>query len=606
MAGEPAESLRYDFEAVETVTLTINGHSVTVEKGKTVLEAANQSGHPVPYYCFHPGLGVDGSCRVCVVKIEKMPKLQTACSTTCTDGMVVTTNSPDVEAARAGVFEFLLANHPLDCPVCDKGGECPLQDFSYSFGPGRSRMEFPRRVFDGEGVKADIDFGPTLMLNRNRCILCTRCVRFMSDVDGDAQIGIANRGNGSEIATFGEQGVLSLLSGNLMDVCPVGAITTRDYRFKSRPWDNPQAVDTICTLCEKGCNTTAWIKAKPEWAKGARLIRTTPRLNPEINNYWMCDIGRFDYHWVESDRRLLQPHVRRNGSFDAVPWADALIAVNDAVTNSGGPASTRFFVSGHASLEELFVLRAITQETGGVTLGWRYREKPQPANTKFRIPALDAPNVRGARDLGFDVGEDSGPADVSRLRAAVDAGRVKVLYVIDSGPDGSIGDTDWILEARRDGRLKTLIVQGVLHTALADAADITLPGAAFVEKDATYTNMSGHVQAASRVIPPPGDAVEDWQILTKLGVVFGASVTFASSDAVRDAIAHALDAVPGYAGIAKLGFSRPVSAKQWLEASNPSERWKWDFMFQDLPPVKFGDDFGPLPRADVIPLKVVK
>jgi NADH-quinone oxidoreductase subunit G len=183
-----------------------------------------------------------------------MAKLQTACSTACADGMVVTTNSAEVQAARASVFEFLLINHPLDCPVCDKGGECPLQDFSYSFGPERSRMEFPRRVFDGEGVKADVDFGPTLLLNRNRCILCTRCVRFMSEVDGDAQIGIANRGNGSEIATFGEAGVLSLLSGNLMDVCPVGAITTRDYRFKSRPWDNPNAIDTICTLCERGCN----------------------------------------------------------------------------------------------------------------------------------------------------------------------------------------------------------------------------------------------------------------------------------------------------------------------------------------------------------------
>ncbi len=161
----------------------------------------------MPYYCYHPGLGVDGSCRVCIVKIEKMAKLQTACSTVCTEGMVGhRRNSPDVVEARASVFEFLLVNHPLDCPVCDKGGECPLQDFSYSFGPERSRMEFPRRVFDGEGVKADVDFGPTLMLNRNRCILCTRCVRFMREVDGDAQIGIAQRGYGSEIATFEEAG----------------------------------------------------------------------------------------------------------------------------------------------------------------------------------------------------------------------------------------------------------------------------------------------------------------------------------------------------------------------------------------------------------------
>jgi NADH-quinone oxidoreductase subunit G len=540
------------------------------------------------------------------VKIEKMGKLQTACSTVCTEGMVALTNTPEVVQARASVFEFLLINHPLDCPVCDKGGECPLQDFSYEFGPDRSRMEFPRRVFDGEGVRADVDFGPTLMLNRNRCILCTRCIRFMQEVDGDAQIGVANRGNGSQLATFEEKGVFSLLSGNLMDVCPVGAITTRDYRFKSRPWDNPHAVDSICTLCEKGCNTTTWIKAKPEWAKGAQVIRMTPRYNADVNQYWMCDLGRFDYHWIESDRRLLQPRLRSASSWEAVQWADALVAVNDAVTKAGGPSSVRFLVSAHASLEELFVLRGVAGNTGGATLSWRYREKPQPANTKFKIPAVDAPNVRGAKDLGFAVGNASGPADVSALKAAVDAGQVKVLYVIDNGPDGSIGDTDWVIAARKAGKIGTLIVQGVLHTPLLDAADIALAGCAFVEKDATYTYMTGHVQAGSRAIMPPGDAGEDWQILMKLGVVFGTTVSYASADAIRDTIARELAGTPGYAALSSMSFARPVSARHWLQASNPSERWKWDFMFQDLPPIKFGDDFGPLPRADVIPLKEVK
>jgi NADH-quinone oxidoreductase subunit G len=591
---------------MESVTLTIDGRQVTVAKGKTVLEAAIQHGHEVPYYCYHPGLGVDGSCRVCIVKIEKMAKLQTACSTICTEGMVVSTNTPDVVAARASVFEFLLINHPLDCPVCDKGGECPLQDFSYTFGPERSRMEFPRRVFDGEGVRADVNFGPTLLLNRNRCILCTRCVRFMREVDGDAQISIANRGYGSEIATFEERGVISLLSGNLMDVCPVGAITTRDYRFKARPWDNPHAVDTICTLCAKGCNTTAWIKAKPEWAKGARLIRMTPRLNPDVNSFWMCDIGRFDYHWIEGDRRLLQPRLRRGGSAAAAAWADALVAVKNAVDDHGGAGGVHFLVSGHASLEELFVLRQISGGTGGVTFGWRYREKPQPRDTKFRIPAVDAPNLRGARDLGFAIGAIEGPADVSVLRSAVDAGQVRVLYVFDPGPDGSIGETDWIVAARQAGKIAVLILHGILNTPLADAADIVLAGSAFVEKDATYTNMTGHVQAASRVIAPPGDAGEDWQILMKLGLAFGQNLTYASGAAVREAIANELSAVPGYASLGSASFSRPVAASHWLQASNPSERWKWDFMFQDLPPVKFGEDFGPLPRADVIPLKEVK
>jgi NADH-quinone oxidoreductase subunit G len=326
---------------METVTLTIDGRQLSVEKGKTVLQAAIEAGIKVPYYCYHPGLGIDGSCRVCLVKIEKMPKLQTACSTAAGEGMVVMTGTPDVVEARASVLEFLLINHPLDCPVCDKGGECPLQDFSYSFGPNESRMEFPRRVFDGEGVKADVDFGPTLMLNRNRCILCTRCVRFMSEVDGDAQINITDRGNGSQIGTFQEEGVHSLLSGNLMDVCPVGAITTRDYRFKSRPWDNPDAVDSVCTFCERGCNTTAWLKAKPEWARGARLARITPRYNPEVNDYWMCDIGRFDYHWIEGDDRLRRPMVRSadtaGGELQPVDWHEALAKAAGRI-DAGGAA----------------------------------------------------------------------------------------------------------------------------------------------------------------------------------------------------------------------------------------------------------------------------
>src|SRR5512133_265956 len=317
---------------METVTLTIDGRQVTVEKGRTVLEAAIEQGIQVPFYCYHPALGVDGSCRVCIVRVEKMPKLQTSCSTVCTDGMVVHTSTPEVIEARASVFEFLLINHPLDCPVCDKGGECPLQDYSYTFGREASRMDFPRRVFDGEGVKGDVDFGPTLMLNRQRCILCTRCIRFMRDVDGDAQITIQDRGYGSQLETFQEEGVHSILSGNLMDVCPVGALTTKDYRFKSRPWDNPTAVHSTCTLCAKGCAITVWLRAKPEWAKGPSLARITPRFNPEVNDFWMCDIGRFDYHFVEGDDRLRKPLIREAaGAQQPASWHDLLVKLREAM-----------------------------------------------------------------------------------------------------------------------------------------------------------------------------------------------------------------------------------------------------------------------------------
>ncbi|MDQ3068487.1 MAG: molybdopterin-dependent oxidoreductase [Acidobacteriota bacterium] len=591
---------------MDSVTLSIDGKQITVPTGTTVLQAAIQSGVQVPYYCYHPGLGIDGSCRVCIVKIEKMPKLQTSCSTPCADGMTVITNTPDVEAARASVFEFLLINHPLDCPVCDKGGECPLQDFSYTYGPGRSRMEFPRRVFDGEGVRADVDFGPTLMLNRNRCILCTRCVRFMREIDTDAQISIINRGYGSEIATFKEEGVHSLLSGNLMDVCPVGAITTRDYRFKSRPWDNPMAVDTICTQCERGCNTTLWIKAKPEWAKGAQVIRATPRYNPDVNDYWMCDIGRFELDWIEGEQRLRRPLIKRGDIAEPANWDTAMAAVGAKIEEAGGAQAVRFLASAHASLEELHLLSSLGGGARNVALSWRYQPKAQPADTKFVVPPVDAPNLRGARDLGFAVPAESGPADLTAFRAQIESGAVRALFVFDPGPDGSMGDVSWILDARRSGRLPVLIYQGVLLTALAAEADIVLPGACFAEKDATYTNWQGRVQATAQAITPPGEAQEDWRIFSKLGALLGTPPAFTESRGIREAIAAGLTTVPGYDKLGVMVFSRPISQRSWLQTSNPSERWKWDFMFQDLPPVKFGVEYGPMPRADVIPLREVK
>jgi NADH-quinone oxidoreductase subunit G len=577
---------------METVTLTIDGRSITVEKGKTVLQAAVENGIDIPYYCYHPALGVDGSCRVCIVRIEKMPKLQTACSTACSNGMVVDTRSPEVVAARAAVFEFLLVNHPLDCPVCDKGGECPLQDFSYTFGPDQSRMDFPRRVFDGEGVKADVDFGPTLMLNRNRCILCTRCVRFMRDVDGDAQISVVDRGNGSQIATFEERGVHSLLSGNLMDVCPVGAITTRDYRFKSRPWDNLEAVDTVCTLCAKGCNTIAWLKAKPEWAKGARLVRITPRYNPDVNGYWMCDIGRFQYHWVESEQRLRRPLVRQGTDLQPASWHDALTRLRERLLDGGARSlsRTRFLVSAHASLEEMFLVKALARRLRGdeageaVAVCWCASTKAQPKAATFRVPDVDAPNVRGARDLGL---VEAAGSDAEAFRHAIEAGEASALYVLDSGPEGSMGDLSWVIDARRRGVLPVLVVHGVLLSDLAQAADFVLPGAASFEKEGCYTNEAGRVQGASRVLPLPGDAMDDWQTLVNVAVSIGMPLSYTSAAQIRADLAAALDQQPAYAAIATQSFGQAVAIAHRLQASNPSEREKWNELFKDVPPLKF-------------------
>jgi NADH-quinone oxidoreductase subunit G len=581
---------------MDTVTLTIDGRALTVETGKTVLEAALENGISIPYYCYHPRLGVDGSCRVCLVKIEKMAKLQTACSTACTDGMVVDTRSAEVVDARAHVFEFLLLNHPLDCPVCDKGGECPLQDYSYTFGPDASRMDFPRRVFDGSGVKGDVDFGPTLMLNRNRCILCTRCVRFMRDVDGDAQISIQDRGRTSQIVTFQEAGVHSLLSGNLMDVCPVGAITTRDYRFKSRPWDNPTAVDTICTHCSKGCNITVWLRAKPEWAKGPQIARITPRVNPDVNDYWMCDIGRFGFSFAEGDDRLRRPLVRDGAGLQPVSWHELLVRLREGLDPASAPrqAGLRFLVSAHASLEELLLVGQVARGLQGegaerqVAVGWRATDKAQPARTMFRVPRVDAPNVRGAVDLGFRVNEaPDGGGDLSGLRTAVDAGQVDAVYVLDVGPAESLGELKWLADARRAGRIRMLAVQGPLLTDLARAADFVLPGATYLEKDGCYTNDRGRVQAASRVVAPPGDAMDDWRVLVNVGGALGVALAFTTAAQVRAALATALQDRPGYADLASLRVERPVPTRLALQTSNPSERFKWEAFFKDLPPVKF-------------------
>jgi NADH-quinone oxidoreductase subunit G len=506
------------------------------------------------------------------------------------------------------VFEFLLINHPLDCPVCDKGGECPLQDYSYTFGPEASRMDFPRRVFDGEGVKGDVDFGPTLMLNRQRCILCTRCVRFMRDVDGDAQISIQDRGYGSQIETFQEEGVHSLLSGNLMDVCPVGAILTKDYRFKSRPWDNLRAADSTCTLCAKGCATTVWLRAKPEWAKGPKLARITPRFNPAVNGYWMCDIGRFGYHFAESEDRLRRPLVRDAGGLQQpAGWHDTLVKLREAVgAVDGGTAGLRFLASAHASIEELVLVGQLARGLQGegaeerVAVSWRASDKRQPDRTRFKVPRVDAPNVNGARDLGFDARDTpEGGADISRLRDDVEGGRVSGVYVLDPGPAGSIGDLSWLIEARRRGAIGLLVVHGVVATDISRAADFVLPGATYLEKDACYTNEQGRVQAASKAIEPPGDAMEDWQVLVNVAVSLGVGLSYASSSHIRADIAAAMADRPGYADLTRIAFTPPQGATSWLQASNPSERWKWDTLFKDLAPAKFKDTAEPSSRRDL-------
>jgi predicted molibdopterin-dependent oxidoreductase YjgC len=307
----------------------------------------------------------------------------------------------------------------------------------------------------------------------------------------------------------------------------------------------------------------------------------------------MCDIGRFEYHWIEGDDRLQRPLLREaSGTLKPVDWREALTKTVDRITAAGGPGALRFLVSAHASLEELFLLGRLGSAFGmpedGVVISWRAREKQQPANSKFKVPPVDAPNVNGARDMGFPAraGADGGP-DLSAFRQQIEQGHVSALYVFDPGPDGSIGDVSWILKAREAGKLPLLIVQGVLLTELARAADVVLPGASSMEKDALYVNQQGMVQGAAKALNPPGDAQEDWQVLVNLALALGVTMEYTNSAHVRADVAQAMSGTPGYESVSGVAFAQPVGAQNWLQASNPSERWKWDVMFQDLPPVKF-------------------
>jgi NADH-quinone oxidoreductase subunit G len=300
--------------APEIVTLTIDGRLITVPKGTTVYNAAKSAGIDIPIFCYHDRMPPLGACRMCLVRVEKMPKLQTSCTLVATDGMVVDTRGPEVHAGQEAILEFLLINHPLDCPICDKGGECPLQDQTVRWGPGRSRFVEPKRDF-----AKPVSLGPVLALDRERCILCWRCVRFGEIVAGDDALKGFERGFTSEINTPFTLPVESKFIGNTIAICPVGALTSRTYRFRARPWDN-EPVASTCTHCGLGC--AVWFDVR-----GGEIQRTRAREDRAVNDIWLCDLGFFGHSYAAATDRLTTPLIRRNGRLDPATWDEALDAV---------------------------------------------------------------------------------------------------------------------------------------------------------------------------------------------------------------------------------------------------------------------------------------
>ncbi len=364
------------------VTVTIDGITVSVPEGTLVADAAKMAGIDIPVFCHHPKLEPVGMCRQCLVevgrpmldratgqvvmengqpKIQFMPKLETACTNRVSEGMVVMSISDKAKAGQKGTLEFLLTSHPLDCPVCDKGGECPLQNLTMAHGPGQSRFNYNEKMH----LEKQVPLGELMWLDRERCIQCARCIRFQDEVAGEAVLGFDERGRSTQIISISDPGFDSVFSGNTSDICPVGALTTADFRFGARPWEL-KAEASICTQCPVGCNTTLNTRREAKAGGDVVVKRVMPRQNEEVNEIWLCDKGRFGYHYTESKKRLTKPMIRKEDKLARASW-DA--ATKFAAENFA--ADKKNFVvlaSGRLANEDLFNLKSLADHSGGTAL----------------------------------------------------------------------------------------------------------------------------------------------------------------------------------------------------------------------------------------------
>jgi len=476
--------------------ITVDGRSYEVAEGRTLLQALDDlgvlmNGVDLPHYCWHPKLSIDGSCRLCQVEVEGLPKLQIACNTPVKDGMEVRTTTERVRRAREGVMELLLLNHPLDCPICDQAGECKLQDYAFEYGLSHARTREPRRP----GRKR-VELGPTVVFDEERCILCRRCVRFCREVPGTGELGVASRGDRSTIETFPGQPLDNPYSMNVADICPVGALTTRDFRFKIRVWFLDE-VPGLCTGCATGCNVHLGVANN-------KVYRYVPRRNDAVNDTWICDHGRLSYKAIGADDRLVEPALRQEdgrlcSSSAEQALAEAAARIRQAVADKG-PSVVGALASAHATNEDLFTLRRLLEGIGTdiaglpVVLG---------ESDDLLVSPEKAANATGARALGFG---DPHPV-LERLRG----GGLDVLLVL--GHD--------VLELLEEepplAGLASLILLDTHHSPLERWAQVVLPARHAAEKLGTLTNRDGRVQRLQPAVEPGWDARSEGEWLQALG-----------------------------------------------------------------------------------------
>ena len=473
----------------QTVNVTINGISTAVPKGARIIEAAEQVGIGIAHYCYHPSLSAPAMCRMCLVEVEGMGKLAPACVTTVAEGQVILTESDRAREARTGTLEFYLQNHPLDCPICDKSGECKLQDYTHAEGRKHGRSVEPKRV-NGQD-----DFGGDILYDGDRCIQCTRCVRYMREIAGEDKLCVVQRGSRSVIDTFFEEGLEgSMWAGNIVDICPVGALLSKDFLHKARVWDLDNT-SSICPNCSQGCN----IKLD---ARDNLVMRVRPRLNPEVNSYWVCDYGRHRYEWLNQPDRVDTPLVR-SGDGVLVPdnWQDAIVRAMQALRAHSGPV----VAVGSAVLgnEDNGLLARLADVAGGGARVYRSARAADeivcPGFPKLARRRDLAANTRGLELLGFErVGDDEGRGGLPDVRGAA---VIVMGDALEDLPESFATDAS------------LLIVLGHRLTPATRHAHFVFPVATFAEQEGTFTNFEGRVQRFWPALQPPPLARPAWQVL---------------------------------------------------------------------------------------------
>jgi NADH-quinone oxidoreductase subunit G len=515
--------------------LTIDGREIEVADGTTVIQAAERLGISIPHYCYHPGLSISGNCRMCLVEIEKTPKLATACTQPVADGMVVHTASDKVKAGQRDVLEFLLKNHPLDCPVCDQAGECLLQDFYMAFAAHDSRLlETKNRKLKAKSV------GPRIVLDQERCILCTRCVRFLTEVTKTSELGVFGRGSREVLDIFPGREVDNPYDGNIVDLCPVGALTDKDFRFRVRSWYLNQAL-SVCDECSTGCSIFVdYNVRRPHNDEGRRIVRFRPRFNPDVNGHWICNHGRYSVHKHEQNR-LLVPNVRADlGWGEGMEGALRGLAAALREEASASPRSIGVIVAPSVSNEEAFLLRRLFVEAIGTP------------NMDYRIPGLVEeagpddepvdgilrrrdgwPNSRGCAAVGLVPGP--GGLDVSRMVDAAAQGSIGLLVVIGVDLTRASLPADTLSKALATATIVALSTHRSEPAARVSAA---LPIATHVEREGTFTNHRGIVQRFHEVVPPMGEARPLLAILEAIGRGAGFEMPPASPEAIFELLAR--------------------------------------------------------------------